>query len=139
MPMTEDSGAAVSGETLVINTRSRNVADAKRIATHALHEANKRELSGDISLVGCFNYAAGQNVELKGFGKFSGKYFVERVTQSINSAGFVTSLSVRRGGSSKASAVKKSAAVVNKKSASKQPATTEPVYWTGDTYGKQNS
>ena len=70
---------ASSGDTLKI------VADA------ALANAQQSQVAGNFSMVGNAKLVAGQVVQLKGFGKFSGKYLVKQARHEIRRGGGFTS------------------------------------------------
>ncbi|MDR1510840.1 MAG: hypothetical protein LBS53_14545, partial [Synergistaceae bacterium] len=68
---TED-GIVGSGQTLQINQRVKNGAEAEDLAKSKLHEANKNEVTGSFNLVGDLSFAAGVNIEISGYGAFDG-------------------------------------------------------------------
>ena len=91
-----------TGQDLVINQKADTLADAEKIAEKKLHEANKKEVTGSVTLVGDMRYLGGSNVEVTGWGKFDGTYFIEKAAHSVNKgSGYVTSLELRLGGPSK--------------------------------------
>ena len=91
-----------TGQDLVINQKADTLADAEKIAEKKLHDANKKETSGSISMIGNIDYVGGSNIDIAGWGKFDGTYFIDRATHSINrGSGYETSLELHLGGPSK--------------------------------------
>lgn len=76
------------------NERCESEAGARRKAKSKLRKANKQELRGELTLMGNPGLVAGMTVQLDDFGKFSGKYFVEKATHKI-SGGYDTTIEVR--------------------------------------------
>ncbi|GHV45283.1 hypothetical protein FACS1894204_03990 [Synergistales bacterium] len=86
------------GEDLVINQKVDSLADAEALAEKKLQEANKKETIGSISLIGDMRFVGGCNVDVSGWGKFDGKYFIERATHSVSkSGGYETSIELHLG------------------------------------------
>ena len=83
------------GKTLEVNEQVKDTAEAERLAKKRLREKNKEELTANFSLYGDFIYAAGMLVELKNFGKASGKYIITKVQHAI-SGGYTCSIDMRR-------------------------------------------
>ena len=91
-----------TGQDLVINQKADSLADAEKLAEKKLHDANKKETTGSISLVGDMRFLGGSNVQISGWGKFDGKYFIEKATHNVSKgSGYETSLELRLGGPSK--------------------------------------
>ncbi|MDR1978312.1 MAG: hypothetical protein LBQ42_06230 [Synergistaceae bacterium] len=91
-----------TGEDLVINQKADTLDDAEKIAQKKLHDANKKETTGSITLVGDMRFLGGSNVTVSGWGKFDGGYFIEKATHNVNKgSGYVTSIELRLGGPSK--------------------------------------
>lgn len=82
------------GRTLKIVKRAENVAEAIRLAEAALYNANRGEIECALTVVGDTRISAGLTVGLEGFGRFSGKYYVETATHTVAS-GYVTSLTLK--------------------------------------------
>jgi phage protein D len=98
-----------TGEDLVINQKADTLDDAEKIAQKKLHDANKKETTGSITLVGDMRFLGGSNVDVSGWGKFDGRYFIEKATHNVNKgSGYVTSIELRLGGPSKKGKDKKS-------------------------------
>ena len=89
-----------TGRTLVINQKADSIADAKKIAKEKLKSANKKEITGNISLMGDLRFVGGSNLTISGFGAFDGKYVIEKATHSI-SGGYTTKLDLSMGKESK--------------------------------------
>ena len=119
----EDEDAEGNGRDLEINERVDTVADAKTVAKKRLRDANKKEITGKIDMMGDLRFVGGQNLTVSGWGKFDGTYAIDKATHNI-SGGYTMSLDLRMGGKSK-EAVKK------KKAKAKEKGTS---YYTGDDY-----
>ena len=52
-------------------------------------------VTGTASTIGIPELTAGRVVELRGLGRFSGRYYVTRSTHTLGSGGYLTSFSVR--------------------------------------------
>lgn len=89
-----DSGAE-SGKVLKINKKVEDKGEAERLAKNELRQKNKKAVEVRLELVGSFEYLAGNVVELKGFGKFDGKYLIERARHKVGD-GYECSLEMRR-------------------------------------------
>jgi phage protein D len=90
-----------NGQTLQINQRVKSNAEAEELAKSKLHEANKNEVTGSFNLTGDLSLVGGSTVEISGYGKFDGVYFIESATHSISGSGYTTSINVREGTESK--------------------------------------
>jgi phage protein D len=89
-------GAPPSGQTLKINERIEDPAEAQAVAQKRLREANKSELEVNFDLAGHPLLVAGSTVLAQGFGFFDGNYFIEKAVHSISrNQGYVTKISVR--------------------------------------------
>jgi phage protein D len=86
------------GEDLVTNQKADSLDDAEAIAKSNIHEANKKETTGSISMMGDMRFVAGVNVQISGWGKFDDKYFIEKATHSVSmGSGYATNLELRIG------------------------------------------
>lgn len=86
-----------SDDTIVIKTRSENKQQAEAKARAALHKHNSRIQEGTISVIGNPLLVSGNNFDLSGMGKFSGKWHITESTHTINkSNGYTTDLEVKR-------------------------------------------
>lgn len=87
---------------LEMNQKADSPTDARRMAEKRLHDRNKREMTGSVTLMGSMGFSAGDNVEISGWGNFDGKWTIEKVTHSIGRRGaYTTKLDLRMGGSEK--------------------------------------
>ncbi|MBR1658158.1 MAG: hypothetical protein IJ697_06805 [Synergistaceae bacterium] len=111
----EEAGDAEgTGRVLVINQKADNEADARRIAQKKLRSANKKEITGNITLMGDLRFVGGSNITIDGFGAFDGKYTIEKASHSVGDS-YTTKLDLRMGGDSKKSVKKKKAQKGRKK------------------------
>lgn len=85
-----------NGQEYQIKKRAASLDEAKRIAKATLRKLNLRSVTGSLSLVGDTSLVAGVVVELKGFGSFDGRFYIESASHSVSTSGYVTSISVRR-------------------------------------------
>ncbi|WP_455048786.1 phage late control D family protein [Mitsuokella sp.] len=84
-----------SGLVLTVNKQVDTQADAERLAKKSLREKNKEEFTGSFSLLGNFYIMSGLTIEMKGFGKFDGKYIITKAEHSVGAA-YTTSIDVRK-------------------------------------------
>ncbi len=66
-----------------INTIAKSYAEAEILVMSKLRQLNKKEVSGSITLIGNVSLVGGVNVNVSGFGKFDGKYFVDRAIHEL--------------------------------------------------------
>lgn len=83
------------GPRLKVNERVKSLAEAERRAIKAAREKNKYEQTCEIILFGNTDLVQGMTVDVIGFGKYDGKYFIESSTHSIGN-GYTTKLSLRK-------------------------------------------
>ena len=88
----EDDSEEGSERELVIYERAGSQSEADDLARNRLLNANRGEVTGSLSLMGDVNLVAGVMIELSGFGMFSGKHFVNKVTHKIDSSGYIATL-----------------------------------------------
>jgi phage protein D len=87
------------GQDLVSNQKADTLADAELLAKKKLHDANKKETTASISLMGDMRFLGGSNVDVSGWGKFDGTYFIEKATHNVSKgSGYATSIELRLGG-----------------------------------------
>lgn len=84
-----------TGQTLEINKQVISIADAERLAKQELRNTNKDELTADIEIETAVFYYAGQTINIKNMGAFSGKYIITNVSYDISS-GMNVKLTIRR-------------------------------------------
>lgn len=80
---------------LELNRRVESSAEAMRVAQSSLREANKDTLTADIEVMGHPGLLAGLTVNLTGFGRFDGPYFIESSKHSLGN-GYTTSCNLRK-------------------------------------------
>lgn len=97
----EDDSVEGSERELEINERVENEGQARTIAKKRLSEANSREITGSITLLGDVRFLAGVNVDIVGFGMFDGKYMLESVSHKLT-GGYTTTLNLKMGKDEKA-------------------------------------
>ncbi|OIB04831.1 hypothetical protein AK95_14535 [Paenibacillus sp. LC231] len=82
---------------LRINERVENVAEANRLAKNKLREHNKQAGLGTFELDGDIRLASGITINIKGFGRFDGKYIIVSATHRIGSnAAYTTDIQIRK-------------------------------------------
>ncbi|XPV75528.1 MAG: phage late control D family protein [Desulfovibrio sp.] len=90
-------GAPTTGQTLKINSRVKTLSEAMKLAKNKLRQKNKDECKGSVSVMGDPRLRGSAVIALKGYLNFSGNYFVESATHSIDdSGGYTTSCSIRK-------------------------------------------
>ncbi len=87
--------APPTGEMLQINQRVEDLAEARSLARARLEDKNRAEVEAAFTLVGDPRLRAGITVEVEGFGRFDGVYFVEQSRHLLDSrGGYTTQLSL---------------------------------------------
>lgn len=82
---------------LKINERVETVAEANRVAKNKLREHNKQAGLGTFELDGDIQLAAGVTINVKGYGRFDGKYIIVSATHRISSNGaYTTDIQIRK-------------------------------------------
>lgn len=96
-PLRPGSKRAATTDTLkIVANRGESDQQLAARADAALNDAKQSQVAGSITLVGHAKLVAGQVVQLRGFGKLSGKYLVKQSRHDIRRmAGYVTTLEVR--------------------------------------------
>lgn len=74
--------ALKAGRTLVVKEEVKSVAEAQHLAKKKLREANKEATTVNLTVTSEKHLDAGMTVDLKGFGKFDGKYIITQVVHS---------------------------------------------------------
>ncbi len=114
----EEAGDAEgTGRVLEINQKADNLGDAKKIAKEKLRKANKKEITGSITLMGDLRFVGSSNIKISGFGAFDGVYSIEKATHSV-SGSYTTKLDLSMGKESKKKAAKKKGKTGRRKSTS---------------------
>ena len=83
-----------NGKTLEINQKVDSQAEAIALGESKLREANKKEVTGDISLTGFIGIVGGCVVECSGWGNFDGRYFVTSAKHSYSGGGYELSVEI---------------------------------------------
>ena len=73
-----------------------SIEEAQKLAKEKLKEKNKFKQSGTITLEGDPKLVAGATIYLELEDKFSGKYYIEQSTHTINDSGYTTRLQIRK-------------------------------------------
>ena len=89
-----DSGKE-KGKVLKINKKVDSQQEAEILAKNELRQKNKKENRLQLETVGDFCLLAGNVVELKSFGKFDGRYLIEKARHEIGN-GYTARLELRR-------------------------------------------
>lgn len=110
-----------SERVLELNLKADSIKEAKQIAEKKLKELNDKEVTGQLSLMGDFRFSAGNNIEIKDFGSFDGKYCIEKAVHSISGSGYTTSLDIYMGRAEKKKAKSKRKAKKKKSGAESKP------------------
>lgn len=84
------------GSNLKIRKCVANLDEAKRRARAALRQKNRYQSTGSLTVVGDTRLVAGVTILVSGFGKFSGKYLVSKATHALSTAGYITTVELRR-------------------------------------------
>lgn len=92
----EDPNADADGQEYSLKTRATSISEARRLAKAKLHELNRRSITGSLSVVGDVGLVAGEVIAIEGFGSFDGNFIIESASHSIDTNGYVTSLTLRR-------------------------------------------
>ena len=118
---------------LELNDKCGSIAEGKKIAEKKLTEANNKEITGSVTLMGDMRFLGGNNIEIKGFGAFDGKYLIEKASHSVSSSGYVTTLELHMGKAEKEQ-LKAKKASKKKKSGGGEKSVPIPVYTGTDVY-----
>lgn len=71
------------GRVLTVNEKAESIADAERIGKNAIRNANRKEVTMDITLLPTSQVIAAGIVYLKGFRKIDGIYFISKANHKI--------------------------------------------------------
>ncbi|MCG2614899.1 hypothetical protein LZZ85_11425 [Terrimonas sp. NA20] len=84
-------------DTLEVRTRAENKQQAELISKVALYRANSRQQEGRINMPGFIYAVAGNNCEVQGLGMFSGQYYLDATTHSVDrDGGYNVELEIKR-------------------------------------------
>ncbi|OBZ09106.1 late control protein [Bacillus sp. FJAT-27264] len=89
-------GAPKTGPVLKLNEQAESKAEALRIARKRLRERNKEAGKARLTLMGDIRMAATLTINIKGWGRFDGKYIIESAKHSIGGSGYTTELEIRK-------------------------------------------
>lgn len=78
-----------------LNETADSLAEAQRKAQAKLRELNKNEHTMALELPGNLNWFASQTVQIEDFGKFDGKYYIDRISRRIG-GGFTMSIEIHQ-------------------------------------------
>lgn len=81
-----------SGKTLKINKRVKNKGEAQNLGEKSLQEENKKTRTAKFTLAGDIKLTSKQTIDVKGWGKFDGKYIINNTTYSIGTGGFTVGI-----------------------------------------------
>lgn len=88
-----------TGQILKLNedfNNSMSLTDINNASKKRLREQNKNSNKADFTLLGNTNLVSGMCIDVEGWKKFDGKYFIESVTHTVGTSGFTTSLQTRK-------------------------------------------
>ncbi len=102
----DDEDEEGSERELEIHERVESQAEAERVVEQRLTSANRREITGSLTLMGDPRLAAGVTIELSGLGMFSSKFFVNKATHKVDGTGYTTTLELGMPKAAKSSAKK---------------------------------
>jgi len=97
-PVTGEDVTAQAGKGprwLSSNAKADNAADAQRKVEAALEQANHGSTALSLTILGRLDLASGMTVNVRGWGSFDGKYFIDSISYSIG-GGFVASLELAK-------------------------------------------
>lgn len=80
---------------LKLNEKAENLKDAELKAKARLRKANKASRTITLELKGNIKYLAGTCFNLTGFGKFNGKYYIDKATHNFNT-GYTVSMQMHK-------------------------------------------
>ena len=83
---------------LRVNRRFESLAEAQEAAKRELHDHNRRENTGSITMMGNPTAAAGLNIAIEDAGVLSGKYHIDSVVHDYSpGSGYTSTLNIRMG------------------------------------------
>ena len=94
----QSSGDPAKKDTIVVGGRVENESQAEAVTEGAIREMNKDKLTGSFTTDGNPLLVAGVNVDMEGFGAFSGKWTIKESKHTISvDNGYTTEISIRKG------------------------------------------
>ncbi|WP_421663660.1 phage late control D family protein [Lysinibacillus telephonicus] len=82
------------GPTLKLNERAKSLAEAIRITKNAARNRNKGAWTGKLTMLGDPTLIQGVTINIEGFLKFDGKYYIESTTHDVGD-GYLVNLNIR--------------------------------------------
>lgn len=89
------SAEGKTGKTYECTMKVDNLAEAQRVAEAQLHEQNKNQVTFSCSLPGDTRLVSAVCVNIEGFGRFDGKYFIDKAVHSLG-GGYTVNLDTHR-------------------------------------------
>lgn len=86
----------IEGRLCSINQKADNEADARLIGENAIRNANRKETTMTITILADPVMIASSNINILGLGKMDGKYFIEKVSHTLNSKAYAMQLGLSR-------------------------------------------
>lgn len=80
-----------------LNAKVQNVDEAKRLAQKTLRNLNKNEIEATLTVVGSVDLVGAACIEIKDFGFFSGKYYIQQAQHEIGK-GYTVRVDMRKVG-----------------------------------------
>lgn len=84
-----------AGQEFKIVKRASSIEEAERMAKSAIKKKNRLKVTGQLVVIGSTDLASGITIEIKGFGKFDGKYYVSKSEHSVGS-GYTVSMDINK-------------------------------------------
>lgn len=84
------------GPLLKINEVVKSAAEALRTARLRLREKNKNFGRASLQLAGDVRMSTGLTINLSGWGRYDGKYIIEKATHAVGGGGYVTDIEIRK-------------------------------------------
>lgn len=88
----EDDDVEGTERELEIHERVESQSHAEELARERLADANRKEITGSLSMLGDVRLAAGVMIKLEDFGMFSGKYFITKASHKVDRSGYTVNL-----------------------------------------------
>lgn len=79
-----DPNVQAGGEFKIVK-RAESIAEAERMARAELQNANRLKVSGTLTVLGSVKLVSGVTIDLAGFGRYNGKYYVNTAEHSVSS------------------------------------------------------
>lgn len=84
-----------NGQEFKIVRRATSIEEAEREAKAAIQKKNRLKVTGQLAVVGSTELVSGITIEIKGFGKFDGKYYVSKSDHAVGS-GYTVSMDINK-------------------------------------------